>query len=304
MGEPSLFFVAQFLDYLGKERRYSTNTVNSYRIDLTQFIKFINVHEGSGAQVFDGVKKSTIKSFLSYLMEKGQSPRSISRKLVTVRSFFKFLVRTGIVDSNPASQIKSPKIPKKLPEFLPEEIIKHVLEAASEKAEIIEDIRDIAIIELLYSTGIRLHELIQLNVHDLDVKEMVVRVRGKGQKDRVIPVGRKAIDSVNNYICLKRKNVIIKNNEPLFTSRRGNRLSPRTIQIRLKKLFENVSVGTNITPHILRHTFATHLLNNGADIRAVKELLGHASLSSTQIYTHLKVDQLIKEYKQSHPHAK
>ncbi|MBC8175380.1 MAG: tyrosine recombinase XerC [Candidatus Marinimicrobia bacterium] len=294
--------IQQFLDYLEKEKRYSPNTLMAYQIDIKQFRYFLNGYFQEVTPDFQKVDKTCMKHFLGYLIEKGLAARTVARKLATMKAFFKYQERSELINVNPVSSIRAPKLSKRLPIFLEEHIIASLMEAPS--TETVGGLCDRTILELFYGTGMRLSELVNLNVEDLDLTENLVKVVGKGNKERIVPFGDVVRQVLIKY--LKKRNVAIdteSKNIPLFVSNRGRRMSPRTVQVRLKRYFQQISAGIGLSPHILRHTFATHLLDRGADIRAVKDLLGHESLSSTQVYTHLKVEQMKKVFRQAHPHA-
>lgn len=294
--------IQQFLDYLEKEKRYSPNTLMAYQIDIKQFRYFLNGYFQEVIPDFQKVDKTCMKHFLGYLIEKGLAARTVARKLATMKAFFKYQERSELINVNPVSSIRAPKLSKRLPIFLEEHIIASLMEAPS--TETVGGLCDRTILELFYGTGMRLSELVNLNVEDLDLTENLVKVVGKGNKERIVPFGDVVRQVLIKY--LKKRNVAIdteSKNIPLFVSNRGRRMSPRTVQVRLKRYFQQISAGIGLSPHILRHTFATHLLDRGADIRAVKDLLGHESLSSTQVYTHLKVEQMKKVFRQAHPHA-
>ena len=230
------------------------------------------------------------------------SPKSTGRKLASIKAFFRYLLKHAHVESNPASAVKAPKQHATLPKFLQKEVLEQVLSHSDKDDWQLK--RDKTILELLYSTGIRLSELVAIDLGDVLIDQKTVKVFGKGGKERIVPFGGKAAEALGYY--LKERNIHLQkdlDNNPLFISKKGLRISPRTVQSRLKKLFDSVAAGSGFTPHLMRHTFATHLLDRGADIRAVKELLGHASLSSTQIYTHLETEKMKKIFKQAHPHA-
>ena len=302
MCDPKQHIIQQFLDYLEKEKRYSPHTMMAYRTDIKQFCHFLDGYFQKVIPDFKEVDKTCMKHFLAYLIEKGLAARTVARKLATMKAFFKYQERSELICVNPVSSIRAPKLSKRLPIFLEEHIIISLMEAPS--TETVGGLCDRAILELFYGTGIRLSELVNLNVEDLDLTENLVKVVGKGNKERIAPFG----DVVRRVLIkyLNKRNVaadIESENIPLFVSNRGRRMSPRTVQVRLKRYFQQISAGIGLSPHILRHTFATHLLDRGADIRAVKELLGHESLSSTQVYTHLKVEQMKKVFRQAHPHA-
>lgn len=436
MGDPKRATVERFLEYLQKERNYSPLTVRSYRRDLIQFCEFLNRYQGKRAGDFRDVDRMTGRHFLNYLMEtefelqrgkKGTlDRRSVARKVAAVKSLFKYLVKAEEIAVDPVSSLKAPKLSRKLPPFLEEGVIPALANLSF--PETLEIQRDLAMVELFYSTGMRLGELVALSLRDLDVDENLVRVVGKGDRERIIPFGDTAKRRVLAYLEIRNRDLGIPDaGDPLFVTRRDRSVSPRTVQHRLKELFDQLSIrlapvprswngcrdraiveltystplrpvdlakltvgdvrredglvyvnrpghpdevyplrdlpadsliaymekrtdpfaggggfsetpleegaadegplfvshegkrmdaaairkvmrgyrggGFRFTPHMLRHTFATHLLDRGMDIRAVKELLGHASLSSTQLYTHLRVEQMKKEFDRAHPHA-
>jgi len=295
-----------FLEYLEKERSYSRHTIKAYETDLIQFSRFVKEYGGTGSFDVSSVDKKTVQHFVGSLTEKGLSPKSTGRKLASIKSFFRYLLKHALVESNPASAVKAPKQPATLPKFLQIEVLEQILSHSDEDDWQLK--RDKTILELLYSTGIRLSELVAIDMSDIQIdqeKELyTVKVFGKGGKERIVPFGGKAAEALGFYF--KERNIHVQkdlDDNPLFISKQGLRISPRTVQSRLKKLFDSVAAGSGFTPHLMRHTFATHLLDHGADIRAVKELLGHASLSSTQIYTHLETKKMKKIFKQAHPHA-
>ena len=222
--------------------------------------------------------------------------------MATIKSYFKYLVKTELIQENISIHINSPKVPKKLPNFVDKNLIDTLMKTPSLDTHI--GIRDRAVLELFYSTGMRLSELVNMNIGDFEINKKLIRVIGKGNKERMIPYGRTAESAIKNY--LKIRNISLKSayaNKPLFVNSSEKRISKRTIQRRMNNYIKIVADGKRIGPHLLRHTFATHLLDNGADIRAVKDLLGHSSLSSTQIYTHVSIEKLKKDYTQAHPHG-
>ena len=291
-----------FLEYLEKERSYSPHTIKAYETDLIQFSQFVKEYSGTGFFNVSSVDKKTVQHFVGFLTEKDLSPKSTGRKLASIKSFFRYLLKYAHVESNPASAVKAPKQHATLPKFLQKEVLEQVLSHSDKDDWQLK--RDKTILELLYSTGIRLSELVAIDLGDVLIDQKTVKVFGKGGKERIVPFGGKAAEALGYY--LKERNIHLQkdlDNNPLFISKKGLRISPRTVQSRLKKLFDSVAAGSGFTPHLMRHTFATHLLDHGADIRAVKELLGHASLSSTQIYTHLETKKMKKIFEQAHPHA-
>jgi len=297
-GIPLETHIQNYLRYLYSERNYSPMTVDSYRRDLYQFLEFLQPQAGG----VETIGREEIRDFLASLSEKGLSKRTINRKLACLRSFFKFLVKNGTLKVNPARGISSLKTGMGLPSFLtiPETIDMLKLPPS----ETVLGLRDKALLEVFYSTGIRLRELVGLDLDDVDFKNGLIKVTGKGGKERIVPLGRKAASAVKDYLA--RRNELLSqdsDNRALFLNRDGKRLSPRGVQRRVAKYLQLISEAERLSPHTLRHTFATHLLDSGADLQAVKELLGHASLSTTQIYTHVTVEKLKKIYQQAHPRA-
>ncbi|MFQ6607948.1 MAG: site-specific tyrosine recombinase/integron integrase [Fidelibacterota bacterium] len=303
--------VESFLIYLKKERGYSHHSIRSYQTDLIQFCTFLDESSGQKSNDFRLVTKTTIRNFLGHLMEKGLAETTVARHLASLKSFFKYLLRSEEVQTNPAANVKTPKTRKRLPTYLEEEVVAKLLMLPEKESSWL-GYRDRAILELFYSTGIRVSELVNLSCKDVDHKTMLVRVLGKRNKERLVPFGKRALHAMEKYIRL-RENLFGKINsyDPLFISNRQKRIAARTVRDRLEyylKKFELSNEGARYkgikwSPHTLRHAFATHMLDRGADIRAIKELLGHASLSSTQVYTHLQVEKIKKIFIQSHPHA-
>jgi tyrosine recombinase XerC len=276
--------VGEYLEYLQKEKNYSAHTLRAYRTDLRLFFEFLD------DQKQDRIDNTVISQYLTFLYKYGLDPRSVSRKLSTIRSFFKILKKIGPIQENPAALVRSPKPKKHLPGFL---TLPQV-----EVGLAIEDRRDRAILEVLYSCGLRAAELVGLNLTDIDLNREEIKVRGKGRKERIVPIGKAAQNAVVRYLREKSSGA-----EALFVNYRGNRLTTRSLQRIVRKHLLKVAQAQGTNPHILRHTFATHLLERGADLRAVQELLGHASLSTVQIYTHLTTQRLKDIYKKAHPRA-
>ncbi len=288
--------VEEFLSFLTTEKGASEHTTKNYGIDLREFVKFNEGKELSGLTYLD------IRSFLAFLKTREYSKSSISRKLACLRSFFKFLVRENILAQNPTAGIATPKKEKRLPSFMnPDEITK-LLDSPAKNSW--EEKRDKAILEMLYSSGLRVSELAGLNHDDLDFFQGLVRVRGKGKKERIVPVGQTALNSLRAYGDMKAPretaNAIKK---PLFISRIGSRLTDRSVRRMILKYVKRTGLGKEISPHTFRHSFATHMLDRGADLRSVQELLGHANLSTTQIYTHVTTQRLKDAYVAAHPRA-
>ncbi|MCP4723528.1 MAG: tyrosine recombinase XerC [bacterium] len=302
MSEVSLSVkISSFIDYLQKERGYSDFTIDSYRRDLQQFNKFLPDIDLTKITV------SHVKAYLDYLYDKNYSNNTLSRKLSCLRSFYKYLIRKGYISINPLSKIPNPKKKKGLPDFLAEDQLKEALLETRlyEKGEIIYDLkslRNLSLLQLFYATGIRLRELVGLNIRDVDLESGTVKVSGKGGKDRIIPAGKICIESIKKYLGLRKRSN--SPNEPLFFGSRNNRINPRTVQRIVADKLNKIGEGIGVHPHLLRHSFATHLLDNGADLKAVQELLGHKNLSTTQIYTHVSIEKLTAAYDQAHPRAK
>ena len=293
-------YVKDFLKYLYLERRYSPHTIRSYETDLRQFEIFLNDHFASQRIFWHLIDKKILRYFLIRLQEQGISRRSIGRKLATLKSFFRYLLKQGIIEKNPASTVKMPKFEKKLPEYLTEEETQNLLRLPNFKT--FEGLRDLAILELLYGTGMRLSELINLRVSQVDFKERLIRVIGKGNKERIIPFGGSARLILERYLAI-RPQYADKTVDNLFVLKTGKKMYPVAVQRIVKKYLSQVSQIQKKSPHILRHTYATHLLNAGADIRVVKDLLGHENLSTTQVYTHLSIEHLKDIYNRAHPGA-
>jgi integrase/recombinase XerC len=288
--------VEDFLNFLTTEKGASEHTTKNYGIDLREFVKFIAEKKLPDLTYLD------IRSFLAFLKTREYSKSSISRKLACLRSFFKYLVRENILAQNPAAGIATPKKEKRLPSFMnPDEITK-LLDAPAKNSW--EEKRDKAILEMLYSSGLRVSELAGLNHDDLDFFGGLVRVRGKGKKERIVPVGQTALNSLRAYWDMKApRETASAIKKPLFISRIGSRLTDRSVRRMILKYVKRTGLGKEISPHTFRHSFATHMLDRGADLRSVQELLGHANLSTTQIYTHVTTQRLKDAYALAHPRA-
>lgn len=296
--------VKQFLISLALERNYSENTVKAYNNDLAQFQQFLRRQLGQPRVSLGEINRLAIRHFLGTLHLEGYSSRSIIRKLTAIRSFCRHLCQQGFLQSNPATHLMPMRWEKRLPTFLDVAQAAKVMDLPDRETAL--GLRDWAILELLYGTGIRLMELVSLNCSALDLLGEVVKVRGKGKKERILPIGRKAVEALRAYLA-RRKELMAKgkkgSTEAVFLNYRGGRISGRSVRRIVNKYLHQVSEEEHLSPHLLRHTFATHMLDAGADLRAVKELLGHTSLSSTQIYTHVTVEKLRKVYDQAHPRA-
>jgi len=309
--------VKQFLDYLKFERHFSDYTIKSYGADLFQFGQFLAGLIGRGVnnepvspltseqldQKFQACQASTVRDFLQYLYGQNYTKSTTARKLATLRSFYKYLIKRGVASASPMVSIRTPKQEKRLPKCLDLEQVQKLLEAPGD-ADLL-SARDKAMLEVLYSSGIRVSELVELEMGDLDLQEGVLRVRGKGRKERLTPIGSQAIKALQRYFQFR--NADPKMNTPantrVFLNKHGGPLSTRSVRRKLDKYLVAAGLDPGISPHTLRHSFATHLLNNGADLRSVQELLGHQSLSTTQIYTHLTTNRVKQVYDTAHPRA-
>ena len=305
---PSHPDIQAFLTHLAKERDVSPNTLRAYRKDLANLETFLGAQLGTG-WTWDRVDRLVLRGYLGYLTRQGLAKRSTARSLSAVRTLFKFLHREDLIETNPARAVSSPKLEKYLPAWLERRQVEVLFDMAELRAKEGEfaDVRNLAILELFYSTGMRLSELRGINRGDLDLVAQQVKVRGKGRKERIIPVGDKASLALRNYES-KRDELVRRlgpkaDKSAWFIGPRGKRLSARGIQDIVTRFLDRVDEDAGLSTHSLRHSFATHLLDAGADLRAVQELLGHASISTTQIYTHTSVERLRDVYKKSHPRA-
>lgn len=301
--------VEDYLTHLAKERDVSPNTLKAYRRDLAEFSQYLGGYYGGAAWSWDGVDRLTMRGFLAHLTRRSLGKRSISRTLSAVRGFYRFLAINELVAANPARAVGAPKQERHLPGYLARAQIDLLFQMAETRAleGRFEDVRNLAILELFYSTGMRVSELQGLNRGDLDLITQQVKVRGKGRKERIVPVGDHAQLAVRNYEA-KREDLggtlgARMDRRALFVGRTGKRLTVRAVQKLMTKFLSQVDEDSGLSTHSLRHTFATHLLDAGADLRAVQELLGHASISTTQIYTHTSVERLKEVYRKSHPRA-
>jgi integrase/recombinase XerC len=325
--------IQKFLDYLKFERRFSEHTAKCYGADLAQFGDFListfngsrpddesisitHKREGLATAVamqahpkvdrlLLSAQTDAVRMYLAFLNEKHYSKATVARKLATLRSFYKFLVKRNEVSSNPVVAVRTPKQEKKLPRFLEYEEVKKLLETPPMDSWL--GVRDRAIMETLYSTGIRVSELVALNMDDIDFLGEVVHVRGKGKKERIAPIGSSALQVIQYYMEFRNKRAQSNSNfdsKVLFVNKHGRRLSTRSVRRKMDKYLKMAGLDIAISPHTLRHSFATHMLNNGADLRSVQELLGHQSLSTTQVYTHLTTNKLKEVYESAHPRGR
>ncbi|MGB3342207.1 MAG: site-specific tyrosine recombinase/integron integrase [bacterium] len=285
--------VNDFMVYLQKEKNYSFHTLRAYRTDLDGFFDFLRIKK------MKEVDRNTITLFMGFLLKHGLDARSVARKLSCIKSFFRYLKKTEIISTNPAIVIKTPKTKKHLPGFLSY--------AQIEKAMEISNPRDRAIMEVLYGCGLRASELVNLRISDVDFNRDEIKVKGKGEKQRILPLGKAAKNAMLNYLRVRHnpdKHKTAGHDVPeLFLNYRGGSLTTRSLQRIVRKYLVRLARAAGTNPHILRHSFATHLLENGADLRAVQELLGHASLSTVQIYTHMTTKRLKEIYQKKHPRA-
>ncbi|MHC4113824.1 MAG: tyrosine recombinase XerC [Planctomycetota bacterium] len=322
--------IQEFLNYLNLEKRFSEHTAKCYGADLRQFGEFLLKSSDSGTaegrpfssehqhgaaavvlatrtkptvdQLLISADVGMVRQYMALLNEKQYSKATIARKLATLRSFYKFLVRRNRIGSNPVTVVRTPKQEKKLPRFLEYEEVKRLLDAPPSNNWL--GARDRAILETLYSTGLRVSELVALNMDDVDFLGEVVHIRGKGKKERVTPIGSSALQAIQHYMEFRNRRAQSSRNfdsKVLFVNKHGRRLSTRSVRRKMDKYLKMAGLDPAISPHTLRHSFATHMLNNGADLRSVQELLGHQSLSTTQIYTHLSTKKLKEVYENAHP---
>jgi len=297
-------YLERFLKYLAVQKNCSDHTIEAYGRDLNQFFGYL---AGTAECDEPGVglfTRAAVREYLYALSNSGLTRKSIARKLASIKSFGRFLAVEGIVGKNPAGEVKTPKTERKEPVFLSVEEIERAMKRG-EKDDMVSR-RNRAILELFYSTGIRLSELHGLDTDGIDFHNGVVRVLGKGGKERMVPFGRKAREAVEDYLPLRRARLVEcgeMSERALFISRRGGRLARRSIQEAVSRHLRRISEKEHLSPHVLRHSFATHMLDSGADLRAVQEFLGHSSLQTTQIYTHVTMERLARVYRQAHPRA-
>ncbi len=325
-----------FLNYLAFEKHFSEHTAKCYGADLIQFGGFLSTSSGQSAQGEGGMNSTennpwssdhsqpatavvtetqvslkslilaadtdTIRRYMASLSSQEYSKSTMARKIATLRSFYKFLVRRNYIDSNPVNPVRTPKQEKKLPRFLEYEEVKRLLNAPPTDNWL--GARDRAILEVLYSTGMRVSEIVALNMEDVDFLGEVIHIRGKGKKERISPIGSSALQAIQHYIEFRNRRMQNDSNfdgKVLFANKHGKRLSVRSVRRKMDKYLEIAGLDPSISPHTLRHSFATHMLNNGADLRSVQELLGHQSLSTTQIYTHMTTSKVKEVYDHAHP---
>lgn len=297
--------VRAFVSYLAVERNASPETIRNYRSDLEQLASFL--HQTSASKQarrirVDAITTEDIRSYLHWLDRKREKATSLARKLACLRSFYRFLVREGLAHRNPAEDIRSPKLPKQLPRVLTKDDANALMEFPSGQSPLL--LRDRALLETLYSTGARVSEVVGLNMGDLNHADGVVHLRGKGRKERMVPIGDAAIEAIETYRKSLRSTITsYRLSAPVFLNHRGGRLTTRSVASMVARYSSRLASGA-VSPHALRHSYATHLLDEGADLRSIQEMLGHASLSTTQKYTHVATAQLLAVYDRAHPRAR
>jgi|SRR5438552_2588095 len=289
--------IAAFLRHLDRERNASAHTVRAYGEDLEQFARHLRAELGREARPAD-VDHLLIRSFLARLHRQGLKTSSSARKLAALRTFFRYLCREGTLERNPARALLSPRLEKRVPTHLDEGDVARLLEMPGDNEAAL---RGRAILEMLYATGIRCAELVGLDLSEVDLRERMVRVLGKGRKERIVPFGGHARDALVAYLAIRDR--ARPRSEAVFVNARGGRLTDRSVRLLVARRVRQVALARRVSPHTLRHSFATHLLERGADLRAIQELLGHASLSTTQRYTHVNSRYILDIYKKSHPRA-
>jgi len=295
--------IEKFENYISVERNLSLHTQRNYISDLNQFKEFLK-RENPKIKIGE-IDSTIIRSYLGFIYKRNRKS-SIARKLASLRTFFRFLLRLGILEKIPASLSSTPRLEKHIPSFLSVDEMFTLLEMPDKTK--LQGLRDKAIMETLYSSGLRVSELVEMNEDDLDLNLGIIKIMGKGKKERIVPIGNKAIEALKDY--LKSRKMISKHqqpcslNPPVFLNYRGARLSTRSVARIINKYIKQCGLLKNISPHSLRHTFATHMLDAGADLRAIQELLGHVSLSTTQRYTHVSIDKLMEVYDKAHPKSR
>lgn len=290
--------IKAFVDYLRFEKNASPHTIDAYRRNLLQFSLFLR----EMSIPFSKIDNMVIRSYLAFLYRKGEKKSTTARKLAAVRSFFQFCLQKKWIKDNPAKAVATPKQEKRVPSFLSEEEMAGLLESPEARKPL--DHRDKALLELLYATGLRVSELVGLDLDDVHFEDRLVRVRGKGKKERLVPFGRAALGSLRSYLSQRGRIAKVTRDEAaVFLNYRGQRLSVRSVQRIVRLYLQKTALKRDISPHSLRHSFASHLLSRGADLRAIQELLGHASLATTQKYTHLDLKHLLEVHKKTHPRS-
>ena len=293
-----------FIDTLIAEKGYSVHTCRAYRSDISGFIHFFLedkiVDDTQYQKLFlhhvNTLDKNVIRNYLAHLVRSKMAKRTVARKLSSLKAFFDYLVRSGQINVNPADMVPFPKLEKTIPRFLSIDDLFRLLNSIKSKTWF--DKRNLAMFETFYSTGMRVSEMEGLNMEDIDFKSQMIRVFGKGSKERIVPVGKRALKAITNYRASLKENFI-----PVFVNKNSTRLSSRSIRRILDKIVRECQLNVPVSPHTLRHSFATHMLDSGADLRGIQEILGHVSLSTTQVYTHVSMDRLMQVYDKAHPRS-
>ncbi len=294
--------VSEFIETLHAEKGYSPHTCRAYRVDIEEFIGFTvkadvlettNV-EKAFLEGLTSVDKNSVRNYLAFLVKTKKSKRTIARKLSSLKAFFNYLVRSGRIQVNPADMIPFPKLEKSIPRFLSIDDLFYLLDSI--KTDTWFDKRNLAMFETFYSTGMRVSEIEGLNMDDIDFENQMIKVLGKGSKERIVPVGKRSLNAIREYRMSLKEYLI-----PVFVNKDFSRLGARSIRRILDKIVNDCRLNVPVSPHTLRHSFATHMLDSGADLRGIQEILGHASLSTTQVYTHVSMDRLMQVYDKAHP---
>ena len=295
-------FLQKYLNYLAVEKNSSSHTLENYQRDIHSFADFYKEHYQNEV-LWQQVGVAQARAYLAFLNQKGYARRTVARRISSLRSFFKFLVREGLLEYNPLVRVRNPKLEKKLPVFLEEFEINELLELPS-----LENLglRDRVALELLYATGCRVSELVGITLNRIDLENRYVLLSGKGNKERLVPLGHSCCQAIDHYLPLRQEllqRYRVAEHEHLLVNNRGGALTDRSVRRILEKYINQLALHKQVSPHTIRHTFATHLLNHGADLRVVQELLGHANLSTTQIYTHVTTERIADVYQKNHPRA-
>lgn len=291
-------FLDRFIQMLRSEKYYSPHTCSNYQRDLQRFRAFLESREIAN---WEQAGYHEVSDYAAQRYRQGRKSRTIQRELSSLRSFYQYLIRQGLLKQNPALEVRAPKPDKPLPKTADAETIDRLLRADDGDPLLL---RDVAIFELIYSSGLRLAELVSIDLDDVDLEQRQLRVTGKGNKTRYLPIGSKAVDATKRWLKLRPDYCRDANVTALFPSQRGQRISTRNVQQRLRQLILRQGIGQSLSPHMLRHSFATHMLESSSDLRAVQELLGHANIATTQVYTHLDFQHLARVYDAAHPRAK
>lgn len=292
-------YLDQFIQMLRSEKYYSPHTCTNYRRDLNQLRKYLAKQD---IESWKQVGYSEVSGFAAQRHRQGRKSRTIQRELSSIRSFYQFLIRNALVAKNPALEVRAPKSDRPLPKTCDAETIDRLLSVDDDSDGL--QVRDVAIFELIYSSGLRLAELINIDLDDIDLPQQQLVVTGKGNKTRYLPIGTKAVSAVKRWLKLRQDFTRDSQQSALFLSKQGNRISPRNVQSRLNRLIQRQALDQHLSPHTLRHSFATHMLESSSDLRAVQELLGHVNIATTQVYTHLDFQHLARVYDSAHPRAK